>query len=602
MPKSSRILVYALTVAAVLLATAFFGYTAAYRYYLRVSAVESDASLRLASAGLSGALQRFEPIPALLADRADIRWSVTLNATEGDIELINDDLKEVAQEIGASDIYVMNAQGLTIAASNFDKDTTFIGNSYMFRPYFSEAIKGQPSRYFALGTSSLKRGYYFSAPIYGVEGPTGVLAVKFEIDDFEQDWEGFSYDLIATDPDNIIFMSSRLDWLFGSLNPLEPKIIDRLNASRKYPVSQLQTLDATFKASDDTGVLQFSQAMGGARYLVRSQAMPDAGLTLRLLTENTVVAGRASQATAIAVLMLLVLLMIVGFILLWRDRQLRRIKEQQEAKELLEHRVAERTADLKREVHERIQAEEELRHMQKELLQAGKLAALGQMSAALSHELNQPLAAVKSYADNAAIFIDRDRSSDARANLTRISEMADRMAQISKSLRNFARKPREQIGAVNLANVMNDAKQVMSGRLHESGATLKLGVLPDDLNVVGGHVRLQQVIVNLINNALDAMSDQVKPSVEITFVDHGDKLDLRVRDHGAGISDEVIEKIFDPFFTTKGINQGLGLGLSISFNILRDFGGQLDAFNHREGGAVFVATLVKSGHAQKAAE
>lgn len=582
--------------------TAFLSYSVSERFIENRTVLESDASLRLASEGLLGALRRFEPIPAILADRADVRSLLSQTPNQQQVDNLNLDLKSVAEEVGASDIYVMNADGLTVAASNFEAENTFIGKNYLFRPYFSEAIEGHPSRYFALGTSSLKRGFYFSAPVWADGLPIGVMAVKFEVDDFERAWEGFNHDLIVTDPDGIIFMSSKSEWLFSSLNRLVPALVERLRQSRKYPVSELNDLDAIFSPSDETGLLEFSQAAGGNKYFVRSSYMPEAGWTLRILTDTSIVTRQAWQATSIAVMVVLLISMTTGLIVISRNRQLRRIEEQKEAKLLLETRVEERTVELKREVGERIQAEEELRRAQNELVQAGKLAALGQMSAALSHELNQPLAAVKTYADNAATFLDRDRVDDAKANLTRISDMTDRMAQISNSLRNFARKPREQIGVVNLSDVMKEVVPLMSGRLRETNAQLKIDPIPDDLTVLGGHVRLQQVIVNLINNAIDAMIGQEAPIVEIQLADMDEKIELSVRDYGPGISDELFENIFDPFFTTKGINEGLGLGLSISFNILRDFGGHLSASNHSDIGAVFTAALVKSETSQEAAE
>lgn len=584
---------YVILVGFLLCVTAWTGYLSFDRYFLRQVNNQSDASLRLARAGLSGALERFEPIPSLLADRASIRSALLLLENAKTIDTVNRDLKAIASKVGASDIYLMDSNGLTIAASNFDKDNTFIGNNYTFRPYFSEAIKGNTGRYYALGTSSLKRGYYFSAPVMGESEPIGVMAVKFEVDAFEADWRGLSHELIVTDPDNIVFMSSQPEWLFTSLSPLSVQARERLTASRRYPAAQLKELDAQFVQSPnyDGSSLTLSGDLGGTSYLVRSQYMSSADWTLRILTDRTVVTRLAVQATMIAVLVVALLCGSAVAVFAWRRRQLQRIKAQEEAKQLLEQRVAVRTSDLKREVGERIQAEQELRKAQTDLVQAGKLAALGQMSAALSHELNQPLAAIKSYAENASTYLDRDRSDDARENLVRISGLADRMAQISNSLKNFARKPREQIGAVCLAPVLDEVQQIMGARLRETGAVLSISPENVDFNVIGGHVRLQQVLVNLVNNAIDAVEGREHPKVSISVEGLNGAVAIAIRDNGPGIGKNVFENIFDPFFTTKGINQGLGLGLSISFNILRDFGGNLEAHNHPEGGAEFIATL-----------
>ena len=571
-----------------------YGYTTAERYFIRQLSLQSDASLRLASTGLSGALQKFESIPNLLADRPEIRNLLTDEKTDTNIKAVNLMLKSVAEGVGASDVYVLDSDGLAIAASNFEKPNTFIGNNYKFRPYFNEAMTGEQGRYFALGTSSLKRGFYFSAPIYSGQKITGAMGVKFEVDSFEENWRGLSHDLIVTDDDQIIFMSSNADWLFSSIEPLSQDVLDRLNESRRYPVDQLRTLNAIFVEELETSRLTLPEELGGTEYLVRSQFMPEANWTLHILTDRENASNQAVQVSVLTGLALVLLLLVTGVTLAWRSRQLRRIHEQKEAQILLETRVAERTADLKHEIGERIQAENELRITQKELIQAGKLAALGQMSAALSHELNQPLSAVKTYADNAEAYLERDRPDEAKANLKHISKLTDRMAQISKSLRNFARKPREQIGSVNISNVLKDVEQLMIGRLHEADASLAVCGIPQDVTVIGGHVRLQQVLVNLVNNAIDAMDGQAGARVEVTHADLGDSIEISVRDHGVGIDEEILEHIFDPFFTTKEVNRGLGLGLSISYNILRDFGGNLRAANLSGGGAVFTVTLVKA--------
>jgi two-component system C4-dicarboxylate transport sensor histidine kinase DctB len=265
-----------------------------------------------------------------------------------------------------------------------------------------------------------------------------------------------------------------------------------------------------------------------------------------------------------------------------------------------------RTADLNaantqliQEVEERRLAEKQLRQTQTELVQAGKLAALGQMSAALSHEFNQPLAAVKSYAENAATFLDRDRPDNARENVLRISQMADRMASISKHLRNFARRPQEKQGPVSLLTVLDGALALTSAKLREAGGEIVVSKPDDDVAVVGGQVRLQQVVVNLIANALDAMEGHKDPVVEINIALQADVAILTVRDTGQGLSDEAKEQIFDPFYTTKSPGKGLGLGLSISYNIIRDFGGRLSASNHPEGGAVFALELKRAEEERK---
>ncbi|MGP1359045.1 sensor histidine kinase, partial [Roseicyclus sp.] len=243
-----------------------------------------------------------------------------------------------------------------------------------------------------------------------------------------------------------------------------------------------------------------------------------------------------------------------------------------------------------------------LRRTQAELVQAGKLAALGQMSAALSHEFNQPLAAVKSYADNAGTFLERGRIDEARENVGRISAMADRMASISRHLRNFARRPLDRTGPVPLGAVIGDALELMQARIARDGAEVVRQGPEPEVWVTGGRVRLQQVVVNLLSNALDAMADSAEKRIDITLREDGETCAIEVRDRGPGLSEEALAQAFDPFFTTKAPGHGLGLGLSISYNIVRDFDGRLSAANHPGGGAVFTVTLRRAAAPGLAAE
>jgi two-component system C4-dicarboxylate transport sensor histidine kinase DctB len=225
------------------------------------------------------------------------------------------------------------------------------------------------------------------------------------------------------------------------------------------------------------------------------------------------------------------------------------------------------------------------------------------MSAALSHEFNQPLAAVKTYADNAAILIDRERVTEARDNVSRISALTDRMAAISRHLRNFARKPNERLGPVALAEVVADTLEIVGWRLKAAGANVAVDLGKAPPMVHAGSVRLQQVLVNVISNAADAVEGLPDRTIELGARRNGDAVVISIRDPGPGVPDAIAARIFDPFFSTKGVGKGLGLGLSISYNIVKDFGGSLSVENHPEGGAIFRIELVAAGAAsQEAAE
>lgn len=581
--------------------------------FLIRSSEQAQGTLRLAVAGLRGALRRYEPLPALIADKPSIKLLLSDTSNLELANAINLELKQIAMDVGASDIYVIDANGDTWAASNYDKPHSFVGLNYAYRPYFQQAIVGEHGRFFALGTASSIRGYYFSAPITLEDRIAGVVTVKITVEQLEADWRGADSDILVTDQFGIIFMSSRKDWHFKSLEPLQPPALKEITASRQYPIDQLSLLNLERRPLGSQGAERFVIGIEGTdqQFVANTMAMPEAGWDIHILTPTAAARTQALTAIAIAILLLLTAVLLAAFLLQRRARLVERIATQLAAQELLENRVAERTSDLNQantqllqEVEERKQAERQLRKTQSELVQAGKLAALGQMSAALSHEFNQPLAAVKTYADNAATYLERNRPDEARDNVGRISQMADRMAAISKHLRNFARRPQEKIGPVVLLPVINDAMAILSAKLRDRNAKISFEPPAKEIRIMGGQVRLQQVIVNLISNALDASElSHNSPDIHLTVEEASDRVRICVRDHGSGLDTETMNQIFDPFFTTKGPGEGLGLGLSISYNIIRDFGGHLQADNHPDGGAIFTIDLAAATPmAEEAAE
>ena len=558
------------------------------------------ATLELATQNLRGALRRAEVLPALLAERPILARLLRDPTNSGLVPFVNEQLRQTALSLDVSDVYLMDETGLTIAASSYRTERSFIGRSFNYRPYFTDALAGGLGRFHALGTTSGERGYFFAAPVFDGTDITGVVGVKITLDAFEATWAESGSTIIVRDMSNVIFLSDRPDWHFRTFGPLAEAALETIAVTRQYPIAALRPLSARTKPLQGSSyeIVTIDSPEGRTAHVMQTGLIAAAGWRVSIL--SPIAPAQAQALTSLAISMLIALFALLVAAVIWQRRlQLEdQLAARADEQARLEARVRERTSELdaantllRHQIDERVRAEAQLRRTQAELVQAGKLAALGQMSAALSHEFNQPLAAVKAYAENAATFLDRGRADEARANIGLISSMADRMASISKHLRNFARRPQDKTGPVPIRAVIEDALEVMRPRLDSATARLNL-VLPDeDIWVIGGRVRLQQVIVNLIGNALDAMEALHRPEMHLTLSVADGLCRLALRDTGPGLSEDALAQAFDPFFTTKAPGKGLGLGLSISYNIVRDFNGRLMVANHPEGGAVFTVEL-----------
>ncbi len=558
------------------------------------------ATLELATQVLRGGLARTEALPALLAERPLLSALLRDPDNSGLLPFVNEQLRQSALSLGVSDIYLMDPTGLTIAASSYRTERSFVGRNFAYRPYFTEALAGGLGRFHALGTTSNERGYFFAAPVLDGTEIAGVVAVKITLDAFETTWAESGATIIVQDMSNVIFLSDRADWHFRTLGPVPEIGLEAIALTRQYPIAALRPLPARRDAlaGSPYEIVTIEDDAGRETLIMQTGLIAAAGLRLSILSPAYPAQVQALNVLTIAGLV--VLFVILGAAVIWqrRIRLVERLEAQRDEQARLEARVLDRTRDLdaanaqlRQEIEDRVRAEAQLRKTQAELVQAGKLAALGQMSAALSHEFNQPLAAVKAYAENAATFLDRDRATEARENIVLISAMADRMASISKHLRNFARRPQDKTGPVPMRPVIQDAIDLMRPRLEAAGARLVYAPPEVEIWVTGGRVRLQQVIVNLIGNALDAMDTAEQPEITLSLTVAGTRCLLQVSDAGPGLSDDALAQAFDPFFTTKPPGQGLGLGLSISYNIVRDFNGRLRAANRAQGGAVFTVEL-----------
>lgn len=571
-----------------------------YQKGLENLAVEGTVKLELHTTYLRGLLEKYESLPELLAtDKRLINYLIKPGGRER-INALNKYLETVNSISDASDTYLMDKEGLTIAASNWNEPHPFVGRNFSYRPYFQEAMKGQLGRYFALGTTSVRRGYYFAYPVRHQGKILGALVIKIGIDSVEQSWGHKHQSFLVTDPDGVIFFTTKRDWRFRTLFPLEPETRKRIVDSRRYPNATLDPINIVRDQVTTQGrivKIRFNETDKTKTYLLQSEYMEHAGWNVQILSETDGV----DRFVIIVIAMLSSIFILGGLLhlLVWQRRQrlieTKQFEEQsrkvlEHANERLEIRVVERTAELtktnallRQEIEERRKAEIALKNTRSELVHAAKLAALGQMSAGINHELNQPLAAIRSYTDNCKEFLNKERTEDAKWNLEQIAELTDRMARIGVQLKLFSRKSSGQMTTVPLHGVIDGALEILKPSLRKVDVEIEVSIVPESLEVNGNNVLLQQVLVNLLSNALQALEGQEKRSVFISAKRSKKHVLVAVEDTGRGIEPDHLPHIFEPFYTTKTSGEGLGLGLTITERIIKEMNGSMSVINTGSG-------------------
>jgi two-component system C4-dicarboxylate transport sensor histidine kinase DctB len=577
-PRWRSLALLALLLAPLLWPLQFF----AERYYRGELLEQNRQTLDLYVANLFGTLRRYEVLPNILADLPPLRSLLATPADQALQDRANRLLTQVREETGADVIYLMSPQGITLTSSNWDQPDSFVGRDFTYRPYFREALAGKQGRFFGLGTTSRKRGYFFSSPVRDGERVIGILVVKVDLDDAETLWGNTPEQLMVTDSNGVVIISSRSDWRFRATRELDNAERAAIAANQPYPTQAPTPLQL-----DDSA------------WLIQSRELQETGLTASILAPRQLVDRQVRTTLAVGGAALLAGLLMLGLLLQRRRHYIERIALDARAKRELEMRVLERTRDLetlnnrlKDEVLEREHAQQELLRTQDELVQAGKLTALGTMSASISHELNQPLAAIRSYADNAGVLLDHQRTDDARGNLRQISELTGRMASIIAHLRAFARRDQHAPESVALQPALDDALALLAKRRRALEVELIRDLPAATLWVQAGETRLRQVLGNLLANALDALGERAPPrrlwlSAEVT----AEGVNLLLRDNGPGFSEQALAHAREPFFTTKTSTQGLGLGLAICETLMHALGGELLLANHPDGGALVTLRL-----------
>ncbi|KIY39966.1 cytochrome C biogenesis protein CcmE [Pseudomonas sp. 10-1B] len=577
MPFSFRALRLGLITLLIVLGTALSAGWAMHQ--AKRQAMEDDArranqQLGLYANALHTLIDRYRALPAVLALDPELIAALRGPVSEQMQDALNRKLERINGAANSSTLELLDRTGLAIAASNWRLPSSYVGSNYGFRPYFKQTRSQGSGRFYAVGVTSGVPGYFLASAVNDEHGRfLGAMVVKLEFPELEREWRQGSDILLVSDARGITFIANQDGWRYRELQPLSSADHAELAETRQYdkqPLVPLQHRVLTRFATNST-LSRVQAPEGNAEYLWESLPLEGEAWTLHLLRKPQVAAdGRNAALGAAAVWLSLV------FAALFVSQRLRLARLRQRSRQ-----------ELKRQVEERTR---ELRTAQEGLVQSAKLAALGQMSAAMAHEINQPLTTQRMQLETLRLLLDHGRYEEARQALEPLEQMLTRMAALTSHLKTFARNSpvglRERL---DLASVVDQALHLLEARIRSEAVEVAL-YLARPAWVRGDAIRLEQVLINLLRNALDAMADKRYKRLEIRIEPDGELWRLSVLDSGGGIAEADLTKVFDPFFTTKPVGEGLGLGLAISYGIIHEAGGQLQAEN-LPGGARLSLTL-----------
>jgi two-component system C4-dicarboxylate transport sensor histidine kinase DctB len=533
------------------------------------------AELRLAlySGNMLSELQRTSVVPLLLADDPAIRDALFKgNFSDTTLRLI-----EVQKEIGVASIVLLDKEGRTVGAT----DRNLLGSDHAADPYFLDARTTRETVFSAVPIDG--GGYDFTySRVIETDGQTlGVIVVAVDMMKHERAWSGLQDAVLVTNADGTVIMATEPSW--------RNKSVDLALTAAESP----SALDRALKGAADWAQDPPDAYVSGEAVLRTEARVPFQGWKMLTFTAYDSVREKVNGVIALEIMGFAILAALM-FYILSRRAWSQTISFQRESAEL---RLL--NARLNREIAERERVQKTLEVAELTLAQSSKLAALGEMSAAVSHELNQPLAAMKTYLAGARLLLQRKRPDEALASFQRIDDLIDRMGAITRQLKSYARKGGEAFEPVDLRSCVSAALAMMEPQLKQRVVKITRTVPRQPVMVMADRLRLEQVIINLLRNALDATKELIDPQIDLLLT-MGESATLAVRDNGHGIVD--IGSVFEPFYTTKKPGEGVGLGLAISSGIVTDLGGRLTAHNAENGGAVFEVQLPILGSEAEAAE
>jgi len=551
----------------------------------------TDANLKMAL--LQAVLERPRSLPLVLSGDAELQTTL-VHRDPADIDRLDRRLEGLIDGTKASVIYVIGTSGMAIASSNWREPDSFVGNDYTFRDYFRRAMTEGTAEQYALGSVSKRPGLYIARRVDDADGQAvGVVVVKVEFDQLEAEWMRSGRPTYVVDGRGIVLMTSVPSWRFMTIAAIEPARLASIRDSLQFGAASLSVLPFEPKQvlGDLGGTVQVTMPGETGRQDYLRLALPVPGtdwLLEHLVRIDPPVADAVRSSRLLALAAIVPLIAASAFLINRRQRSLSKIAEEQAARHELERRVATRTQDLtlardrlEQEIDGHRATEQRLQTVQQELVQANRLAILGQVAAGVAHEINQPVATIRAYADNAKTFLDRGKVESAVENMETIAGLTDRIGVITNELKAFARKGRAAGGPTPLKSVLESAVMLLRSRFAGRLEMLDIVLPPPEVVVFGSRIRLEQVLINLFQNALEAIGDRPDGRVTVRVSDSPQDVAVCVADNGPGFAPGIRAALFNPFNTSK--EGGLGLGLVISKDIVADYGGRIDVESDSQG-------------------
>lgn len=573
--------------AAIVVLCVVIGY-AAYRQIfdqkIEKEAARHRQNLETVSLSINATLSKYEELPQAIAKDSRIHAALESLATGKSIEQANYYLAEINRILGTDTIYIMNSDGLTLASSNWDQADSYVGDNYSFRPYFIGAMQSGIGQFYGIGVASGKPGYYIACPVSMGGQTLGVIAIKIRLSEIQSAIGEFNDYLVVTNEDGIVILSSEASQLYTSTRQLSQATLQKISTTRQFygqPLDAFQFHGTVLTIDDDNE----RRLLNGEAYLVQSVPLGGRGWDIVQISstrESRAVALASSGAIGFAGGFLMISL------LNWYYRRAAH-REKLEIIANIETQIQDRTVELTAKIHDLEKAESILKKTRDDAVQAGKLAALGQMAAGVTHELSQPLSAIQLYAGNTKKLIESGNLPLAFENIDSINALVTRAGAILSELKTLYRNDETRVEPIALNSIIQNAVLVMNPFIRK--ANIQLNIVGLDDRVMSSTGKLEQVFINLMSNSVDALASLPNGVIEIRCERYKDSVVVRYADNGPGIAESNGAKIFEPFYTTKPSGKGLGLGLAISKFIVDAIGGKIECHNLSAGGLEFVIVL-----------